>query len=517
MSFDGLWIVLTACLMIALDAPQAPASLDPFTDHGDIGLASSPGAGSVVSGIDGKSLSVSGGGANIWASHDDFQYVWKKASGDVTLAANVEFAAPTPGVIAHRKAVIMIRQSLDPDSAYADACEHGNGMTALQWRDEKGAVSYEVQANADAPKRLRIEKRGDYFSMSIGDSDADLHPTGGACKVVLHGDYYIGVGICSHSKTRIETATFSDIVIGTPPSGGKPMMISTLQTYQLGNNHDRKVVYVQTQAGDRRFEAPNWSRDKSNTLYFNNNGHLFKVSAVLPTSDPTSVDVNCQQVDLGILTRLNNDHALSFDGTMLGVSDQSQGNRKSTVWTIPLAGGEPTQITRNTPSYLHGWSPDGKTLVFAGEREGKWDIYCIPSGGGEETRLTSSPGRCDGPEYSPDGQYVYFNSDRTGLMQIWRMRPDGSDQEQVTHDQTNDWFPHISPDGRQMVFISFDTTVASGDHPASKDVVIRLMNLRTGVVTDAATLFGGQGTINVASWSPDSHYFGFVSYQIVSQ
>jgi len=224
-------------------------------------------------------------------------------------------------------------------------------------------------------------------------------------------------------------------------------------------------------------------------------------------------------VDLGILTRLNNDHVLSFDKSTVAVSDQSQGNRQSTIWTVPLSGGEPKRITANTPSYCHGWSPDGKTLVFAGQRAGNWDIYAIAAdGSGEEKRLTETPGREDGPEFAPDGQFIYFNSERSGKMQIWRMKPDGSEPEQITKDENHhNWFPHISPNGEQMVFISFDLTVKPDDHPENKEVLLQLMNLKTGATTVVAKLFGGQGTINVPSWSPDSKYFAFVSYQIVQQ
>ena len=341
----------------------------------------------------GNALTLSSGGANIWSAEDDFHFVWKKASGDVTLATNVAFAPAAPESIAHRKVVVMIRQSLDQDSPYADAVLHGNGMTALQWRDEKGGRTYQIQARADAPKRLRIEKRGDYFSMSIGSSDADLVPAGGSCKVQLTGEYYIGVGIASHSTTRMEQATFSDIVEGVPEKGN-PTMVSTLEVFKNNSNLDRKVVYVLKQAGATRLEAPNWGAD--NTLYFNNKSHLWKMAAELPADLPSTITgplPTPEAVDLGILTGLNNDHVLSFDKKTIALSDQSQANRQSTVWTIPLGTTTPKRITPNTPSYCHGWSPDGKTLVFAGERSNNWDIYSIPSdGSAPETRLTTHPG-----------------------------------------------------------------------------------------------------------------------------
>jgi TolB protein len=198
---------------------------------------------------------------------------------------------------------------------------------------------------------------------------------------------------------------------------------------------------------------------------------------------------------------------------LLAISDQSQGERKSLIYTLPITGGTPKLITQSGPSYWHGWSPDGKTLAFCGERDGEFDIYTIPVDGGQETRLTTAKGLDDGPEYSADGKYIYFNSVRTGTMQIWRMQPDGSAQEQVTSDEFNNWFPHPSPDGRSVAFLSFEKDVSG--HPENKDVTLRMMSLNNKNITVLGQFFGGQGTINVPSWSPDSRKIAFVTYQLV--
>jgi Tol biopolymer transport system component len=179
-----------------------------------------------------------------------------------------------------------------------------------------------------------------------------------------------------------------------------------------------------------------------------------------------------------------------------------------------IAGGSPKQLTPVGPSYWHGWSPDGKTLAFVGQRNGDFDIYTVPVTGGDETRLTTAKGLDDGSEYSPDGQYIYFNSERTGHMQIWRMHPDGSQQEQIFSDDYNNWFPHLSPDGKWMVFLTYDKDVTG--HPENKDVTLRLMSLEDKKIMTLANLFGGQGTINVPSWSPDSKQIAFVSYQFIA-
>jgi Tol biopolymer transport system component len=218
-------------------------------------------------------------------------------------------------------------------------------------------------------------------------------------------------------------------------------------------------------------------------------------------------------IDTGIATRLNNDHAISPDGTMVAISDQSQEQHQSLIYVAPIGGGPARRVTAKGPSYFHGWSPDGKTLAFCGERSGNFDIYTIPAAGGEETRLTTAKGLDDGPEYSPDGKYIYFNSERTGRMQIWRMLADGSAQEQMTFDEFNNWFPHLSPDGKWMAFLSYEKEVTG--HPANQNVQIRLMALSDRKISVLARLFGGQGTINVPSWSPDSQKVAFVSYQLL--
>jgi Tol biopolymer transport system component len=225
-------------------------------------------------------------------------------------------------------------------------------------------------------------------------------------------------------------------------------------------------------------------------------------------AEPTTIATDPQN-------RCNNDHGISPDGQSMAISDQSGNNQKSSIYIVPIGGGTPRQITQNSPSYWHGWSPDGKTLAFAGQRDGDFDIYTIPVTGGQETRLTTAKGLDDGPEYSPDGEYIYFNSERTGSMQIWRMKADGSAQEQVLSDETNDWFPHISPDGKWMVFLSYDKSVIG--HPPEKDVALNLMSMDDKKVHLLTRLFGGQGTINVPSWSPDSLKLAFVSYELLPE
>ena len=195
------------------------------------------------------------------------------------------------------------------------------------------------------------------------------------------------------------------------------------------------------------------------------------------------------------------------------ITDPAQSGLASTLYILPIGGSAaPVKVTTKTPSYWHGWSPDGKTLAFVGLRGSEWDIYTIPVGGGGERRITTCHGLDDGPEYTPDGRFIYFNSACSGKMEIWRMRPDGTGAEQLTHDALSNWFPHVSPDGRWAVYISYLEDQGER-HPFGKQVKLRIMDLRDNSVRDLTPPFlGGQGTINVPSWSPDSRRVAFVVY-----
>jgi Tol biopolymer transport system component len=280
---------------------------------------------------------------------------------------------------------------------------------------------------------------------------------------------------------------------------------------------DRGVVsileIVNAATGERRalaefqelIEAPNWTRDGKRLIY-NSGGLLHSFDLESRTS---------AAIDSAYADRCNNDHVLSPDNARVAVSHHTSEDGQSRIYILPLEGGRPTLITPMAPSYLHGWSPDGNTLAYCAERDGSYDVYVIPADGGEEIRLTDTPGLDDGPEYSPDGANIWFNSTRSGLMQVWRMNADGSEQTQMTFEESNNWFPHVSPDGRSVAYIAYRVEdVAPADHPANKNVEIRVMPAGGGRSRLLAELFGGQGTINVNSWSPDSRELAFVSYRL---
>lgn len=497
LSHTGLLVPAAFVLALGLCSASHSAGdtrLGIFEGSGDIGAVLHAGSATFDSAT-GK-YTVAGSGENMWFDKDAFHFVWKKTSGDVAISADLDFLGK--GKNPHRKAVVIIRQSLDADSAYVDIALHGVGLTSLQYRDEKGAATHEIQANISAPHMLQLEKHGEYFSMLLGAHGEKAEVAGGSIRVPIRGEYYIGIGVCSHEKDIVEQAVFSNVSIQPLNPGTKTTLYSTLETISIDST-DGRVVYV----APGRFEAPNWARDGS-YLLFNRNGHIEKIP---------SVGGSTEQVDTGFANRCNNDHGISPDGKWLAISDQSQEDHRSLVYVLPISGGVPKRVTQNSPSYWHGWSPDGTTLAIVGERNGDFDIYAIPVSGGEEKRLTTAKGLDDGPDYASDASFIYFNSERTGQMQIWRMKPDGSAQEQITSDEFNNWFPHPSPDGKWIVFLSYGKDVTG--HPENKDVTLRLMSLGDRKITVLAILFGGQGTINVPSWSPDSKKLAFVSYQLL--
>jgi len=255
---------------------------------------------------------------------------------------------------------------------------------------------------------------------------------------------------------------------------------------------------------DGRYEAPNWSRG-GDYLLINSGGKLWK----LPVAGGTPA-----QVDTGSVRGINNDHGISPDGRSIVISARQ-------MYILPEAGGTPRQLTANEPSYFHGWSPDGRRLAYCAPRDKNFDLYDIAVDGGAERRLTSHAGYDDGPDYSPDGRWIYFNSDRSGSWDVWRIPPDGAGAgdaraERITADEYEDWFPHPSPDGKWIVFLSF--AKGTQGHPPDQNIMLRRIPVVDGRPDAArveviARMLGGQGTINVNSWSPDSSRFAFIRYK----
>lgn len=483
----------------ALVAQSAPRQIGLFEGSSDVGTVLH--AGKTVFDPRQGTYTVTGSGENMWKSEDAFQFVWKKASGDMVLTADVRF--PAEGGNPHRKAVLMVRQNLENDAVYADVALHGSGLTALQYRLAKSAPTRDIELNIDAPARLRLEKRGDLFTLYLGNAGEPLRPAGAAAKVHLEGSFYVGLGVCSHDKDRSETAVFSNVSLESPAptTSAKPILWSTLQSMALEPIFRRGVVAYTTEG---YLEAPNWSRD-GKELIFDQGGKMYRVA--VDGGKP-------QLIETGAVDHCNGSHGLSPDGSSLAITCSPAGGPGAQIFRVPLGGGEPKLVTQNPQSYWHSWSPDGKTILFTRPANGSLNIFAIPAEGGKEVALTTGTGVSDDPDYSPDGKYIYFNSDRAGgSMQIWRMHPDGSSPEQITSDERNNWTPHPSPDGKWIVYLSYDKDVKG--HPANKEIEVRLMSLSDRKIETLVNILGGSGTMNVPSWAPDSQHVAFVSYELL--
>ncbi len=491
-------VVIITLLTISTSTPSAsqPKPLGLFEGQSELGKVNQPGSG--VYDDDKEEYTIAGSGTNMWGDHDEFHFVWKHMRGDFILTARAAFIGK--GVEAHRKIGWIVRPGLETDSAQVSAVVHGDGLTSLQFRRTRGTATEEIRSNITAPDVVQLERKGKTYVMSVARF-GEPFVTEQVSDISLGDDVYVGLFVCSHNNNVIEKASFRDVRITIPAKDSfvpyKDYVGSKLEILDLQSGH-RKVVYSVPDS----LQAPNWTRD-GKALIYNRNGRLYHFD--LARNSPVAIDT-------GFAVNNNNDHVLSFNGKMIGISNHSkEDDNKSIIYVLPAEGGKPIRITPKGPSYLHGWSPDGKSMIYTGQRNGEFDIYKISFPGGDETRLTAAKGLDDGSEYSPDGKYIYFNSTRTGTMQIWRMKPDGSNQEQITNDDYNNWFPHVSPNGQWICFLSFSKDVAPGDHPFYKRVYLRLMPIAGGPARVVAYLYGGQGTINVPSWSPDSKRVAFVS------
>lgn len=483
-------------LLLSLSAFSQNQSTGVFKDFTHVG--NSDVKGSVKYDMENQEYILEGASGNMWNDKDDFYFLSKKMKGNFILQAQVEFLSN--GVDPHRKVGWMIRHSLEPNSPHINAVVHGDGLTSLQYRKTPGNITEQVVSESKGPDVLQLERRGNKYIMSVAKYGEPFVTTEYS-DLALGDDVYVGIFLCSHNEEAVEKAVFRNVRIIVPAKDNfvpyKEYIGSHIEIMDIEKGR-RKILYSEPGS----LQAPNWTLDGKSLIY-NADGLLYNFD--LSTRKPTKINSD-------FATHNNNDHVLSFDGKMLAISHHATDDEgRSNVYTMPATGGTPKRITTIGPSYLHSWSPDAKYLIFTGGRNNEYDIYKIPSRGGKEINLTNSKGLDDGPEYSRDGKYIYFNSTRTGLMQIWRMRPDGSKQEQITNDEFNNWFPHFSPDGKWIVFLSFLKDVDPADHPFYKHVYIRIMPASGGTPKVIAYVYGGQGTINVPSWSPDSKMIAFVS------
>jgi len=497
-----LMLCCAAICFLAFFSNISIAAVGQFEGQGDVGDACDigiPGSASFDSAKNEYRITASG--YNMWFNRDAFYFLYNCLEGDLVMVADINFVGK--GKVAHRKAGWIVRQTLDKDSPFIGAIVHGDGLIALQWRTTKGGQmsdDLEILRTVKEFATIKLERHADTYTLSVAP-DGKTFQIVGSVSLALPDPVYAGLVVCSHDANTAETAVFTNVKFEKQGvvNMNQRVLESTLETISVENG-ERKTVYSARQ----HFEAPNWTPD-GKTLVFNSNGLIYTIP--VEGGQP-------KLLDTGEAKKCNNDHGLSPDGKFLAVSSQHTANGKSLIYVLPITGGAARLVTPKGPSYWHGWSPDGKTLAYCAQRNNEYDIYTIPVDGGEETRLTTAPGLDDGPEYSPDGKSIFFNSERTGLMKIWKMNADGNDQQQVTTDKEYaDWFAHPSPDGKWLVFVSYDKTVKG--HPANKDVVLRFLPLSGGKPKVLTNLFGGQGTMNVPSWSPDSKLVVFVSYQLL--
>lgn len=489
-------LCLLASSALSICANAQTFRLGIFHSETDVGRTQNP--GSTVYDNREQAYTLSGSGANIWAGKDNFHFVWRKIKGDFILRTQGAFIGK--GVELHRKWGWMVRSNLDSNSKHISAAVHGDGLVALQYRPETAAETKEQRSSLTNADVVQLERKGKTYTMSVARFGG-LFVTQTFEDINLGDDVYVGLFVCAHNPAVTEKAVFNNVRITIPAPADlvpyRQYIGSNLELLDVATGKSR-IVYQNTGS----IQAPNWNKDGKSLIY-NADGLLYNFD--LSTSVPKSINTDDAKHN-------NNDHVLSFDGKMLAISSGEGENGASVGYVVPNTGGSAKRITPVGPSYMHGWSPDGRSIVFTGQRNKDFDIYRIPAQGGPEVRLTTAPGLDDGPEYTPDGKFIYFNSVRSGLMQIWRMKANGTAQTQITDDGFNNWFPHISPNGKWIVFISFlKEEVEPGDHPFYKHVYLRMMPATGGPAKVIAYLYGGQGTINTPSWSPDSKQIALVS------
>jgi len=458
-----------------------------------------------------QEYSLKGAGYNIWFNRDEFHYLASRISGDFLVTANFDF--PFPGKEAHRKLGWMVRESLQEDAAHITATIHGDGLTVAQWRVMRGAYMRDPQDELFFPKKkartIQLERRGKVYTMRIANWGESLQSYGSVTMDNIGNNPYVGLFVGSHNADVIEEARIWNVRVDrlVQPNfnfGAADTLVSRLEVLDITNGN-RKIVYESNQ----RFEAPNYMPG-GKSLLINSKGSLWTISV-------TGGELT--KFNTGFADRNNNDHVISFDGKMVGISHHRTGmfGGGSTVYIVPISGGTPKLVTEKTPSYLHGWSANNKEVYYVGRRDtsrnSPYHVYKANIDNGVETQLTSFKfGHVDGPEASSDSQWIYYNGSQTGTMQLYRMKTDGSNSEQLTFDQYNNWFPHLSPDGRWIAYISFPDDIDPGSHPAMKMVTLKLIPVNGGFPKTIAYMYGGQGTINTPSWSPDSGHIAFVSY-----
>jgi Tol biopolymer transport system component len=500
---------LTASTLLALSTLASAHPTGQFTAHQDIGAVKRAGTLSYDDEL--QQYRISASGKNIWFADDQMHYAYNQMRGDFIVRAQVAFEGK--GVDPHRKIGWDVRSGLGNASAHVFAAVHGDGLTALQFRARDGADMDEYRMQVSAPDVIQLERRGDTYIMSAARFGEPFQVTSVA-HVKLGDKVYVGLAASAHNSDAYETVQVSNVRIIVPASKDfvpyRDYIGSDIEIMDMATHNSRIVL-----RSPESLQAPNWTRD-GKALIYNANGLMHRFDIATGKTAP---------IKTGVAVNNNNDHVLSWNGRLLGLSShvrRPDGSNYSTIYTVPVEGGDKATLITDTDqghSYLHGFSPDDRTMIFTGQRDPAMranspkvlNLYTIDVASKKEAQLTTTPALDDGAEYSPDGRQIYFNSNRTGRMQLWRMAADGKNQVQLTFDNFNNWFPHVSPDGKKIVFISFMDDIDPYDHPFYRHVYLREMPVEGGTPRVIAYLYGGQGSLNVPSWSPDGSRIAFVS------
>jgi dipeptidyl aminopeptidase/acylaminoacyl peptidase len=404
----------------------------------------------------------------------------------------------------------MFRQSLDAGAAYAALAVHGSGLTALQFRHERGANTEDSEIDADLPKTIRIEKRGDVFTAFVSFGGEPLHPVGASTRLHLASPYYLGLGALSHDVDTTDEVKFSHVTLTRTAAATRSARVtySTVETIQIEDQYRRAAVLHSEPAP---LKSVNWIAG-GQFLYVDADGRLERIGTQAPL-----VGVVPERVSLGKLSDCSGNYGLSPDGKWLAIScrhgppdgTRAGGPDATQVYVLPADGGDPVRALTSAPtgSYFHAWSADSRVIAFTRGSASHADIFTVPASGGAESRLTADTVN-DGPDFSPDGKFIYFDSARSGTLQIWRMHMDGSAPEQITDDDHENSSPHVSPDGKHLAFLS--QPPRSG--PGVGDAAIRVMAFEDGLIRTVVDFQGDRDSFSMYSWG-DTNHLGFVSYQ----
>jgi hypothetical protein len=486
--------------------PSGPLGI--FESESDVGSVVPPGTARYDSNTGVYTLTAAG--ANTWYHVDAFHYLWKKVSGDMSLTANVNFPPraydhdPDP----HRKGILMFRQTLDAGASHAALGVHGSGMTALQYRRERGVNTEDIELNIDAPRSVRIEKRGATITLFLSMNGEPLHQVGASVTMHFEEPFYIGLGAVSHEVHTTDKVEFSQVTLQPLlPSADAADAIpySTLRTIGIDDQFRRAMV-IRTIPG--YMQSANWAPDGKAIYayekgYLHDDSRIIKIPLLTPPAGGAPVAVST-----GKLIGCSGNFGISPDGRLLAVSCAEMKGGPHEVYVLPADGaGSLTKVTQGAAaSFFHAWSPDSQTIAFTRGSAARADIFAIPVKGGAEVQLTRDTIN-DGPDYSPDGKFIYFDSSRSGTTQIWRMHPDGSDAEQLTDDDNVNSSPHVSPDGKTIAFLS----QPAGSGPGIGAAALKVM-ASDGLIRTVAAFQGDRGSFSMYGWG-DAKHLAFVSYQ----